>query len=94
MGTIAYREQQVGTQVHRWWSHPLPGYGTQFSILWVEMVHIMELAMLQRTMIKRIALTTGTLLKKPVHSIHYTVSEEAAIAGQRVKVRVRYMVRK
>ena len=56
MGTIAYREQQVGTQVHRWWSHPFPGYGTQFSILWVELVHIMEITMLQRTVTRRSAL--------------------------------------
>jgi hypothetical protein len=56
MGTIAYREQQVGTKVHRWWSHPLPGYGTQLSKLWVELVHIMEVAMLQRTVIRRSAL--------------------------------------
>ena len=56
MGTIAYREQQVGTKVHWWWSHPLPCYGTQLSILWVELVHIMEITMLQRTVTRRSAL--------------------------------------
>ena len=56
VGTIAYREQQVGTKVHWWWSHPLPCDGAQLSILWVELVHIMEITMLQRTVTRRSAL--------------------------------------
>ena len=56
VGTIAYREQQMCTKVHRWWIYPLPCYGTQLSIPWVELVHIVEITMLQRTVAGRSAL--------------------------------------